>query len=163
MWCILRVNLSNPVPSVLCYLYSVNPALRSWLCSRSAIQTSLIALAYSQSSLYSKTFTSLCARCRAENPRIIKARSSYEISHEPEWTGAWQYVSISLAMWHRKRQGCLYVLSCLQVTHKCAEYQWINGVNGWGWDDGLTSMPVLLHIRLRLDFVDFAIAKYLYI
>ena len=36
------------------HLYSVNPALRSWLCSRSAIQTSLIALAYSQSSLLVK-------------------------------------------------------------------------------------------------------------
>ena len=35
-----------------------------------------------------KNFTSLCTRCRAENPRIVKARSSHEISREHERAGA---------------------------------------------------------------------------
>ena len=73
---IRRVNLSN-----LCHLWSA-------LCH-----------------LYSKkNFTSPCVRCRAENPRIVKARSSHGISREHERTGAWQYVSISRAMWERKRE-----------------------------------------------------------
>ena len=55
--------------------------------------------------LYSiKTLTSLCARCRAGNPPIVKARSSRGIAREHEWAGAWQYVSISRAMWERKRE-----------------------------------------------------------
>ena len=35
-----------------------------------------------------KTFTSLFAHYRAENPRIVKARSSHGISREHEWAGA---------------------------------------------------------------------------
>ena len=57
------------------------------------------------------------------NPRIVKARSSHGISREHEWAGAWQYVSISRAMWERKRYGYLHVLSCLQGAYKCVEYQ----------------------------------------
>ena len=71
-------------------------------------------------------------RAGRKNPRIVKARSSHEISREHELPGAWQYVSISLAMWERKRYGYLYVLSCLQGAHKCAEYQWLSVVEQAG-------------------------------
>ena len=66
------------------------------------------------------------------NPRIVNARSSHGISLEHEWASAWQYVSISRAMWQRKRYGYLYVLSCLQGAHKCAEYQWLSVVEQAG-------------------------------
>ena len=143
--------------SAICNLYSVNPVLRSWLCSRSAIQTSLtivfLLVAQHNSSKLDSVFApasvdcsrllakfTACkkplhlrvGRCRGENPRIVNARSSLGISHEHEWIGAWQYVSISLAMWQRKRYGYLYVLSCLQGANKCAEYQWISVVEQAG-------------------------------
>ena len=70
-----------------------------------------------------KNFTSLFPPCWAENPRIVKARSSHGISREHEWTGAWQYVSISHAMWERKSerkyirvQGVVYQNNHLNIN-----------------------------------------------
>ena len=83
--------------SVVCVGNSVSFAVFAW--ERNDPVSSVICHQYS-----TKNFTSLCAWGRAEYPRVGKARSSYGISREHEWARAWQYVSISRAMWERKRE-----------------------------------------------------------
>jgi hypothetical protein len=81
--------------------------LRDWKCSASSAWKSVKSVSSVGNkpfSSYEKTLHLRVGRCRAENPRIVKARSSLGISREHEWAGAWQYVSISRAMWERKRE-----------------------------------------------------------
>ena len=83
------------------------------VCNKNPCLRVLVLIGYSfLCSLFSsKNFTSLCARCRGQNHRIVKARSSHGISHEHGRAGAWQYVGT--AKTERRRE--MNVLNVLQL------------------------------------------------